>query len=47
MDGEEPVTVVSKLVQSSAARASGASLAGQKFGAAEGPTGVSLPAGRG
>ena len=45
LDGEEPVTVVSKSVQSSAARASGASLAGQKFGAAKGPTGISLPAG--
>ena len=34
MDGEEPVAVVSKKVQSSASKASGASLAGQTFGAA-------------
>ena len=45
MDGEEPVAVVSKKVQSSASKASGATLAGQKFGAATGPTGLSLPAG--
>ena len=45
MDGEEPVAVVSKKVQSSASKASGASLAGQTFGAATGPTGLSLPAG--
>ena len=45
MDGEEPVAVVSKKVQSSASKASGASLAGRKFGAATGPTGLSLPAG--
>ena len=45
MDGEEPVAVVSKKVQSSASKASGASLAGQKFGAVTGPTGLSLPAG--
>ena len=45
MDGEEPVAVVSKNVQSSASKASGASLAGQTFGAATGPTGLSLPAG--
>jgi hypothetical protein len=37
--------VVSRNVQSSASKASGASLAGQKFGAAKGPTGLSLPAG--
>ena len=45
MDGEEPVAVVSKNVQSSASKASGASLAGATFGAASGPTGLSLPAG--
>ena len=45
MDGEEPVAVVSKNVQSSASKASGATLAGQTFGAATGPTGLSLPAG--
>ena len=45
MDGEEPVAVVSKKVQSSASKASGASLAGQKFGAAKGATGLALPAG--
>ena len=37
--------MVSKKVQSSASKASGASLAGQTFGAASGPTGLSLPAG--
>jgi hypothetical protein len=45
MDGEVAVNVVSRNVQSSASKASGASLAGQKFGAAKGPTGLSLPAG--
>ena len=45
MDGEVAVDVVSRNVQSSASKASGASLAGQKFGAAKGPTGLSLPAG--
>ena len=45
MDGEEPVAVVSKNVQSSASKASGATLAGKTFGAATGPTGLSLPAG--
>ena len=45
LDGEAPVAVVSRNVQSSASKASGASLAGQKFGAAKGPTGLSLPAG--
>ena len=45
LDGEEPVAVVSRKVQSSASKASGASLAGQTFGAATGPTGLSLPAG--
>ena len=43
MDGEEAVTVVSKLVQSSAAKANSASLAGKGFGAAKGPTGLTLP----
>ena len=37
--------MVSRNVQSSASKASGASLAGQTFGAAKGPTGLSLPAG--
>ena len=45
LDGEVPVAVVSRNVQSSASKASGASLAGQTFGAAKGPTGLSLPAG--
>eukprot|EP00964_Phaeocystis_antarctica_P113502 scaffold77514_cov48-Phaeocystis_antarctica.AAC.1 len=45
LDGEAPVAVVSRNVQSSASKASGASLAGQTFGAAKGPTGLSLPAG--
>ena len=45
MDGEEAVAVVSRNVQSSASKVSSSSLAGQKFGAAKGPTGLSLPAG--
>ena len=43
LDGEEAVNVVSRNVQSSASRASGTSLAGQKFGAATGPTKLELP----
>ena len=43
LDGEEAVSVVSRYVQTSASRASGASLAGQNFGAAEGPTKLQLP----
>ena len=35
--------MVSKNVQSSASKASGASLAGQTFGAAKGATGLALP----
>ena len=38
-----PVDVVSRNVQSSASKASGASLAGKGFGAAKGPTGLTLP----
>ena len=43
LDGEEAVNVVSRNVQSSASRASGAGLAGQTFGAAQGPTKLELP----
>ena len=45
MDGEVAVDVVSRNVQSPSSKVSGTSLAGQKFGAAKGPTGLSLPAG--